>query len=148
MLAKDYLQFLKDKIHSTVLATVDENGDPETRIVDMMLLEGTTLYFMTSSRKRLYRSLMKHPKVSITGVTTGENSLQKQSVTLNSSAICIGQEKLAEILQENPYMNEIVKSQYPSENEQKTLQVFKLEHGSGQFFDLSTTPASSRSFSW
>ncbi len=24
MLAKDYLQFLKDKIHSTVLATVDE----------------------------------------------------------------------------------------------------------------------------
>ena len=37
MTAKDYLDLLRRDIHSTVCATVDEQGLPHTCVIDMML---------------------------------------------------------------------------------------------------------------
>ena len=36
MTAKDYFRFIVEEIHSTVAATVDENGLPVTCVIDMM----------------------------------------------------------------------------------------------------------------
>ena len=37
METKDYLRVIHEEIHSTVVATVDAEGHPVTRVIDMML---------------------------------------------------------------------------------------------------------------
>lgn len=48
METKDYLRILKDEIHSTVMATIDEKGRPVTRVIDIMLTDENSLYFITA----------------------------------------------------------------------------------------------------
>ena len=36
----DYLKVLVEEIHSVVVATVDETGDPHTAVMDMMWEDG------------------------------------------------------------------------------------------------------------
>jgi uncharacterized pyridoxamine 5'-phosphate oxidase family protein len=45
MTTKEYLQILNKEIHSTTFATVDENGLPQVRIIDVMLVVENSLYF-------------------------------------------------------------------------------------------------------
>ena len=47
----DYLKTLVQEIHSVVVATVDEAGNPHTSVMDMMLEDGQTVYFLTASFK-------------------------------------------------------------------------------------------------
>ncbi len=43
METRDYLRILREEIHSTVIATVDENGRPVTRVIDIMLTDENSL---------------------------------------------------------------------------------------------------------
>ena len=45
METKDYLRILLEDIHSCVVATIDENGHPITRVIDMMLYDEKGVYF-------------------------------------------------------------------------------------------------------
>ncbi len=45
MKAEKYLQYLQKEIHSTVFATIDENGNPVTCVIDMMLSDKTACIF-------------------------------------------------------------------------------------------------------
>ena len=53
----DYLNILKDDIHSAVFATVDRDGHPAARVIDIMLTDENTLYFITAKGKEFYRQL-------------------------------------------------------------------------------------------
>ena len=45
---KKCLQLLRE-IRDVAFATVDENGNPQVRIIDVMIVENETLYFVTAS---------------------------------------------------------------------------------------------------
>lgn len=47
MTTKEYLQILRNEIHSTAFATVGEDGLPQVRIIDVMLVDEDSLYFIT-----------------------------------------------------------------------------------------------------
>ena len=51
METKDYLRVIHEEIHSTVVATVDAEGHPVTRVIDMMLHDDSSLYFLTARGK-------------------------------------------------------------------------------------------------
>ena len=51
MTANDYLRFIVDEIHSTVVATVDSDGLPVTCVIDMMYADENGLYFLTEKGK-------------------------------------------------------------------------------------------------
>ena len=53
MTAHDYLNFIVDEIHSTVVATVDGDGLPVTCVIDMMYADENGLYFLTAKGKNL-----------------------------------------------------------------------------------------------
>lgn len=55
MQTADYLKILKDEIHSVVFATIDENGLPDARVIDIMLVDSYSLYFITAKGKNFYR---------------------------------------------------------------------------------------------
>lgn len=142
MRTADYLKILKDEIHSVVFATIDENGLPDARVVDIMLIDSDSLYFITAKGKAFYRQLMEQKFAAISGMTDGKSSLDKKAVSVRGKIRNIGNKKLEEVFAENPYMNEI----YPSMESRNALEVFQMYEGQGEYFDLSVKPIYRESF--
>ena len=148
METKDYLRILKDDIHTTVMATMDSDGHPVTRVIDVMLEDGNTIYFLTAKGKAFYRQLMEQKFISITGACGGEGmdkkkaSVHMKAISVRGTVQNIGSERLADIFEKNPYMNEI----YPNAESRKALEVFCITKGRGEYFDLSTKPITRTSF--
>lgn len=136
METKDYLRILKEEIHSTVIATVDGEGRPVTRVIDIMLIDENSLYFITAKGKAFYAQLMENPYIAISGMCGGKGTMSKKAVSIRGKAENIGSEKLKEVFEQNPYMAEI----YPQEESRTALEVFRVSEGSGEFFDLSVKP--------
>lgn len=149
MTTKDYLQVLRNEIHSTVMATVDDEGHPVTRVIDVMLVDDHTFYFLTAKGKEFYHQLMKQKYIALSGMTGGEGidvkeaSLHKKAISIRGKIESIGSEKLDEIFTANPYMAAI----YPDPKTREALEVFKMTDGTGEFFDLSTKPITRGEFS-
>ena len=142
METKDYLRILKEDIHTAVMATVDSEGHPVTRVIDVMLEDGETIYFITAKGKAFYRQLMEQKYISISGACGGEGmdkkeaSIHMKAVSIRGTVKNIGSGRLFEIFEKNPYMREI----YPSQASREALEVFCIAEGTGEYFDLSVKP--------
>ena len=136
METKDYLRILKDEIHSVVIATVDGEGRPAARVIDIMLTDDRSLYFITAKGKAFYEQLMGNPYVAVSGMCGGAGTMHKKAVSIRGKAVNLGAEKLKEVFEQNPYMAEI----YPQEESRSALEVFQVAEGTGEFFDLSVKP--------
>lgn len=133
---KDYLQILQKEIHSTAIATVDNKGLPQVRIIDIMLVDDDSLYFITARGKEFFKQLETQKFVAITGMTGGNgDSLTKKAISIRGKVRNVGQNLLGRVFEENPYMKEI----YPV-NARHALEVFQLYEGQGEYFDLSSKP--------
>ncbi|GFP77217.1 pyridoxamine 5'-phosphate oxidase family protein [Clostridium fungisolvens] len=136
MTTKKYLQMLQKEIHSTAFATVDENGLPHVRIIDIMLVDDDSLYFITAKGKEFYRQIERQKFVAITGMTGGRgDSLTKKAISIRGKIKNVGQDLLDKIFELNPYMKDI----YPT-NTRYALEVFQVYEGQGEYFDLSSKP--------
>lgn len=138
----DYLRVLSEDIHSVIVATVDKEGLPTTRVIDMMLHDDQGLYFLTAKGKVFYEQLMAKNYISLTGMTGGEGTMVKKAVSFSGKVENIGTQRLDEIFSLNTYMSHI----YPTEESKKALEVFRIYEGQGEFFDLSTKPITRDSF--
>lgn len=136
MYTADYLKVLKDEIHSVVFATIDESGLPDARVIDIMLVDSDSLYFITAKGKNFYRQLMEQKFAAVSGMTGGKSSLDKKAISVRGKIRNIGNEKLEEVFAQNAYMNEI----YPSMESRNALEVFQMYEGQGEYFDLSVKP--------
>lgn len=103
----DYLALLVDQIHSVVVATLDGEGKPATRVIDLMYQDGQTAYFLTANTKPFYQQLKEKPYISVTGMTQGADTMERKMVSLTGKVEHIGKEKLAILLEKNPYMFDI-----------------------------------------
>ena len=143
METKDYLRFISEIIHTTIVATVDDDNLPVTAAIDMMHSEENSLYFLTAKGKSLYQRLIKRKFISLTAVK-GEEPLSSVSVSLRGKVREIGYDLIPFLFEKNPYM----KSIYPTEESRLALTVFQLYEGSGQWFDLSKKPIEHFSFTF
>lgn len=143
MTEKEILNILQKEIHSTVFATVDSNGLPQTCVIDIMLSDEKGLYFLTAQGKSFYSRLMERPYVAISGMK-GRNTLSTVAISVRGAVKNIGKERLDEIFNKNPYMAKI----YPTEQSREALEVFQLYKGEGEYFDLSQLPPYRQSFSF
>lgn len=143
MSAEKYLRMVQQDIHSVVFATTDENYFPVTCVIDIMLSDKDGLYFLTAKGKAFYERLKNQPLISFTGMK-GTDTLSSKSITLRGEVREIGQKRLSEIFEKNPYMETI----YPNRESRTALTVFQIYKGSGEFFDLSCKPISREQFSF
>lgn len=143
MTTKEILTILQRDIHSTITATVDEDGLPATCVIDMMLADDEGLYFLTAKGKAFYKRLMAKGFVAVTGLK-GEDTMSSVSVNLRGKVRNIGQDRLPEIFEKNPYMAEI----YPTEVSREALDVFQIYEAEGELFDLSQKPVFRQKFSY
>lgn len=143
MTTQEILDILQRDIHSTVFATVDGQGLPQTCVIDLMLSDEEGLYFLTARGKSFYDRLMARPFVAISGMK-GEDTLSAVAISVRGAVRSIGKERLGEIFEKNPYMAKI----YPTEKSRDALEVFQLYRGEGEYFDLSQQPPFRQSFSF
>ena len=121
-------------IRDCAFATIDRNGLPAVRIIDVMLVEEGRLFFCTARGKEFYAELLANPAVAVTGLND-----KWQTVRLMGRA-----ERLTEteqramidrVFEENPSMNEV----YPGDT-RYILEAFVIAEGSIEFFDLGQSP--------
>lgn len=138
MNAMDCLNILRD-IKDCAFATVDENGMPQNRIIDVMIVEDEMLYFLTARGKHFYSELLKGGHAAITGLNS-----EWQTVRLLGKVEKLDDQKhwLDRIFELNPSMNEV----YPGDA-RYILEVFCIKDGELEFFDLGKSPIYRESFS-
>jgi len=140
---KDYLKYLVKEIHTTIVATVDDNGLPVTAAIDMMDYDTDGLFFLTAKGKGFYDRLMKREFLALTGMK-GEDTMSRVALSIRGKVKEIGPDYLPRLFEKNPYMLDI----YPTEASRQALTVFKIYEGSGEWFDLSKKPIERASFTF
>lgn len=131
MNADKCLKILRE-IKDVAFATVDENGHPQVRIIDVMLVENEKLYFCTARGKKFYNQIIENDHVAITGMNK-----DFQMIRLNGKVKKMEEQEkwLDRIFEENPSMNAI----YPGKR-RCILDVFCIDNGVIEFFDLGKEP--------
>ena len=143
MEARDYLSYLVHEIHTTIVATVDDEGLPVTAAIDMMDSDESGLYFLTAKGKGFYDRLKKRGYLALTAIK-GESTMTSVAISVRGKVRELGYEKIPMLFEKNPYMHEI----YPTEESMQALTVFQIYEGSGEWFDLSKNPIERASFSF
>lgn len=143
MKTTDYLRFIVHEIHTTVVATADEQGLPVTCAVDMMDSDESSLYFLTAKGKNFYERLKKRGYLSMTGIK-GEDTMTRAAVSLRGKVRELDTQYTKALFDKNTYMYEI----YPTEESRSAIRVFQLYEGIGEWFDLSTKPIERTNFSF
>lgn len=132
-----YFELLRE-IRDTSIATTGADGTPRLRIIDTMIVEEEKLYFLTARGKDFYRELMERPFAAVTGLNE-----KWETVRLWGKVKNIGHERLDEIFEKNPSMNDV----YPGDS-REILEVFCLYEGEGEYFCLAGHPIVRHPFSF
>lgn len=143
MTTTEILTYLQKDIHSTVFATVDEKGLPQTCVIDLMLLDEKGLYFLTAKGKRFYDRLVARGYVAVSGMK-GPDTRSTVAISLRGRVKSVGQERLDEIFKQNPYMASL----YPTPKSRSALEVFCICEAEGEYFDLGQDPVYRQSFAY
>ncbi|MDC7245092.1 MAG: 4Fe-4S binding protein [Sphaerochaetaceae bacterium] len=135
--AQTCLQIFRE-VKESAFATVDENGNPQNRIIDVMSVADGKLLFCTARGKNFYRELTANGNVSVTTMNR-----QFQMVRLQGTARRMEESRLwiDRIFEENPTMNDV----YPGDS-RYILEPFCIDSGEIELFDLGTTPIHRQSF--
>lgn len=139
----DYLRFVVERIHTVVVATVDDADHPVTAAIDMMDCDEDGLLFLTARGKGFYRRLAERRYLALTGMV-GESTMERVAVSVAGEVREEGPQLLPRLFERNPYMLDI----YPNEEARRSLTVMRLWRGSGEWFDLSKHPIERASFAW
>lgn len=126
-----YLELLRE-IKSCSFATVDKNGKPQIRIIDVMLIKDNRLFFCTARGKDFYNELLHSGHVAIIGMT-------KSYQTVRLSGDVVHMNDNTDIIDEIFIHNPVMENVYP-EDSRYILDGFYIEDASIDFFDLSTKP--------
>ena len=137
----DYLNFIANKIHTVVAATVDDEGLPTTCAIDIMDADEDGLYFLTAKGKGFYNRVRKNNYLALTGMK-GNDTMSCVAVSVRGKVRELGAKMLGRLFEKNSYMNEI----YPTKESRRALTVFQLYEGCGEWFDLSKKPIERISF--
>ena len=133
---KDCLEQVREVIDG-VLSTVDEKGNSQSRIIDIMHIDEDTIYFLTARGKNVYKELINHPQISYV------NLKDNKSVRINGIAKKLDDQKkwIDLMFEENPFMNNV----YPGES-RYILEPFKVVSGEIEYFDLTQKPIFRQNF--
>lgn len=127
---KDMMNILEQDIKAMVFSTVDSEGNPHARYINVGVANESGIFFMTSKQTRFYQQLKENPKVAITAKS--EDGYLIQVVRIEGEARELGRDQLEEVLEGNEY----VKYVYPTKEEQSTVQVFQVYKGKAFYQSL------------
>ena len=104
METKEYLKYIVEEIHTTIVATVDDEGLPVTAAIDMMDYDNDSLYFLTAKGKGFYDRLTERQFLALTAMK-GEDTMSSVAVSIRGKVRDLGYDKIPELFKKNPYMH-------------------------------------------
>ena len=127
---------LREVIDAT-LSTVDKNGNPQSRIIDIMYIEDDRIYFLTARGKHVYEEILNHPQVSYLCLNNNK------TIRISGKAHKLDDQKywIDLMFDENKFLNNV----YPGAA-RYILEPFCIEVGEMEFFDLTQNPIYRKSF--
>lgn len=129
MTSEEILQQLEET-GIAVIATVDEAGRPQARHIHIGAANDQGIFFMTSPHTAFYDQLMATPHIAL--ASKNEEGYLIQIIRITGKVRPIGKEKLQELLDNNPYVDQV----YPDGEVQASMQVFHLYEGEGFYHSL------------
>ena len=103
MKTAEYLSFVVKEIHTTIVATVDDEGLPVTAAIDMMDCDENSLYFLTAKGKGFYDRLIKRGFLALTAMK-GKNTMSSVAVSIRGKVRELGYERIQALFEKNSYM--------------------------------------------
>lgn len=127
------LRFLR-QIRDCVFSTVDEDGLPSARVIDVMHAEGGRAYFLVPRGKAFHAEITRNPIVAIVGQTTDFRTCRLRGRVVRPRDA--EQRRLVDWMFElNPSMGDL----YPGDT-RYVCDVFYIEDGTGDYYDLGQKP--------
>ena len=130
-MVEKWLQELR-RIKDVAAATVDNEGRPQVRIIDVMLVEDGKIYLVTARGKDFHRELMSSGRAALVAMNEAY-----QSIRVSGSVVRLSEQKywVDRIFAANPVMASV----YPGDS-RYILDAFCLTVEEGELFDLGTAP--------
>lgn len=128
------LRFLR-AIRDVAFATVDENGLPAVRIIDVMAVTPNSLYFLAPRGKAFHADVVREGYVAIVGQTSDFRTCRLRGRAVLPQGEDVQHALVDALFELNPSMNEI----YPGEA-RYICDVFCVSEGEGEYFDLGQKP--------
>ncbi|MDK6233380.1 pyridoxamine 5'-phosphate oxidase family protein [Aerococcus sanguinicola] len=129
--ATEILRILEEDMGVGIFATVDAEGKPHARPIHIGLANDKGIFFMTSPKTKFYEQLSANPNLAIAAFQTDDYLVQ--SIRIEGKAREIGRDKLAEVLSNNPFVDQV----YPDQTDRDDIQVFQVYEGQGFYHSLS-----------
>lgn len=133
--AERYLRFLHEGIRECAFATIGADGRPAIRIIDLMLHDRDSVYFLTARGKNFYRELVEQRFVAVTG------QKDYRMVSLRGAVRQVDHALIDTMFEHNPDMAVL----YPGET-RHVLEPFQLYAGEGEYLDLTVRPVVHETF--
>lgn len=128
------LRFLR-AIRDVSFATVDADGLPSVRIIDVMMVAPDRLYFLAPRGKAFHADIVREGYVAIVGQTHDYRTCRLRGPVVQPDGDEEQRALVDAIFELNPSMNLI----YPDEA-RYICDVFYIEQGEGEYFDLGQKP--------
>lgn len=129
------------KIKSVTFSTSWKN-EPYSRIIDVMLIEHEKLFFVTGRGKDFYHQLRKNPVVAITGMDENYTMIR-----LKGEAKLLPPDQMDEYREKIFLANPALGGIYNLE-QRNILDVFYIDSGRGDIFELTSHPPKRSQFSF
>ncbi len=134
------LAFMR-RVRDCALATIDADGTPNVRIIDIMMVKDGLPYFLMPRGKAVHAEICANPHVAIVAQTTDYRTCRLKGVAERVADEAEHRALIDEMFEQNPSMNEI----YPGE-ERYICDAFRITRGAGEFFDLGQKPIVRKAF--
>ena len=135
--ARKYIDLFR-KVKIATAATVDEDGHPQARIINVMLAEDDGMYIVTSKGKPFYHQLVQTGEIALAAMCP-----DCQSLKFNGKLKIVDKKWVDKVFEQNPGMNEV----YPGKS-RYILDAFHIYEGHGEWFDLLHYPISRETFAY
>ena len=137
-----YCLRLLRQLRDASFATVTDEGLPSIRIIDVMHVEGGRLYFLTARGKAFYDELMYKPYVAMVSMTCDLRMVRLEGWVEHPTDAAEQRRLVDWMFELNPEMERLyeVDSRY-------VLEVFFVERGHGEYYDLGQKPVVRVSYS-
>lgn len=113
----DILTKLKETMTPAAMASVDADGKPHVRHINIGMVSEHGIYFVTSPKTDFYKQLMDHPYVSIEGQVEE-----------------LGQDQIEDVVKDNKFITTV----YQNPKDRENARVFRLFEGSGLYHNFGT----------
>lgn len=134
------LRFMR-QVRDCSFATVDEHGLPSVRVIDVMHAGDGRLYFLAPRGKAFYAEVVRTGHIAIVAQTTDFRTCRLKGAVVHPTDAAKQRRLVDWMFELNPGMDEL----YPGDT-RYACEVFYIERGEGDYFDLGRKPLLRKAF--